>query len=214
MKLAIEKPPSCLMAGYIISGVTAAKLTLKVKNIDPDTFIKGPLYADYFSPPPGTQLFGEHKTIKDSIRKYMIASGFEASEAGVDMALTGLYEELKTIIVTQSGLIPHGFEGSRPEIKIGKREDCVRRWLEENDTFFPASLLTCSHTTYPQVSTRNNTSGGSVRNPTSVGSTMNSTGTKVAVFCVLSRRRSVFRYEGAYLLFTKRVILETGGGGE
>ena len=142
-----EQPPSCLMFGYVISGVTASKLTAKVQNIDPDTLRPEPGWDDYFSPPPGIRLMGNHKLIMDSIEKYMIGSGLEPGEVGVEITLTGTDEEINTIIVTQSSLLPHGFDGERPEAEIGKREIYVRQWLEDNGTFLLTSLLACSHVT-------------------------------------------------------------------
>jgi len=134
--LVTEQPPSCLMAGYVITGATAVKLTLKLRGIDPEE----PRYAKCLPPPPGTHLIGDHDLIKSSIEEYMITSGL--SDPGVNIALTGTDEEVNTIIVTQNCLLPHGFRGSRPEAKIGKREHCVRQWLERNGMPFLTSLLT------------------------------------------------------------------------
>jgi len=146
--LAPEELPSCLMAGYVISSVTALRLTLKLKNLDPDNLPKKPRYANLFSPRPGTFHFGDDEIIEDSIRKYMVDSGLEPSEAGVDISPSGTVENPGTIIVTKNCLIPYGFTGRRPVAEEGERERFVRRWLEHNGTLLLASLLTCPHVTH------------------------------------------------------------------
>jgi len=135
------EPPYYLLAGYVISGVTAAKLTFKIQNLDPEK----PPYADFLSPPSGTQISGNNTLIKAAIKEYLITNGWKPSEAVVDIVFTGTEEETKTIIVTQSCLLPDGFEGSWPGVKMGKRERCVCQWLEQNGTLLLATLLTYSH---------------------------------------------------------------------
>ena len=82
-----------------------------------------------------------------SIRKYMIDNGLKSGDAGVDI-VTGMIDgDLQTVIVTQSCVIPHGYEG-RPEANMGKREECVRQWLECNGMLSLATLLVRSHVTH------------------------------------------------------------------
>lgn len=77
----------------------------------------------------------------------MIDSGLKSTQAVVDVSYIEADGDLKTIIVTQSFLFPDG-SGDRPKVKVGKREECVRQWLELNGMLFLVFFLTCSHVTH------------------------------------------------------------------
>jgi len=79
-----EEPPSRLVAGYVITNISAIRLTLKLKHLDPDN----PRHATYFSPPPGPHISGNFTLIEKSIREYMVASGLGPSVAGVEVTFT------------------------------------------------------------------------------------------------------------------------------
>ena len=120
-----EDPPFRLMAGYVITGVTAVRLSLKLQDIDPDNPPEGSEYVDYRFPPPGTDHYGNPTLIKESIREFMATKGLESDEIGVAIAYIGSPGEMNTMIVTQSGFLPHDFNDSLPEVKKGKREKYV-----------------------------------------------------------------------------------------
>jgi len=111
-KLPAPEPPlTYFVVGYIISGLTAVRLTLKLNGLDPDNLPKGHHYANRLPPPPGTHLIGDDELIRDSIRKYMISKGLKPEEAGVAIAFTMVDGDLSTVLVTQSCFLPHGYEG-------------------------------------------------------------------------------------------------------
>jgi len=106
-----EDPPFRLMAGYVITGVTAVRLSLKLQDIDPDNPPEGSEYVDYRFPPPGTDHYGNPTLIKESIREFMATKGLESDEIGVAIAYIGSPGEMNN--------------DSLPEVKKGKREKYV-----------------------------------------------------------------------------------------
>jgi len=140
-----EPPPTRLLAGYIIDGITATRLSLKLEGLDPDNLPRTPQYTDFLTPPPGTYLLGDRELIRGSITEYLTGKGLDLDRAGVDLATIEVDGGFKTMIATQSCFLPYGFGGTGPEAKMGKREEYVRQWLERNGMLFLVSLLTCSH---------------------------------------------------------------------
>ena len=142
-----EPPLTYLMAGYIISGITARRLTLTLNGVNPDNLPNDPRYAKSFPLPPRAHHFiGDNELMKKSIAKYMAEQGLKPEKVGVEIELTEVDGDLKTIIATQSCILPHEAK-ARPEAKIGNREGLIRRWLEHNGMLFLASHLTYSHIT-------------------------------------------------------------------
>ena len=116
-------PPLHIMAGYVLGGTTAAKLEL--------TF-KGRPVNDLPVLPPGKHWLPNADDIEDAITAHI--AEFPGLEGKVAAELTGTFDYLEVIIVTQDWLLPksQGLIGSLPAATKGEREECIRQWLESN----------------------------------------------------------------------------------
>jgi hypothetical protein len=126
-------PPLHIMAGYVLSGTTAAKLELT---------LKGRPVNDLPVLPPGKHWLPDADDIEDAITAHI--AKFPGCEGKVAAELTGTFDYLEVIIVTQDWLLPEsqGPNGPLPTAAEGEREECVRLWLESNGNW-PSYY--CSH---------------------------------------------------------------------
>jgi hypothetical protein len=112
------------MAGYVISNMAAAKLTLTIEGGHSD--------HNLAPPPPGTHIIGNIVTIEDAITNYM-ATETPKLEGTVAVTFTGTADSLETIIITQGCSLKRRDLDRPPPVAIeGKWEERVRQWLHKN----------------------------------------------------------------------------------
>ena len=84
--------------------------------------------------------------MKESMVKYMAKLGLMLEKVGVEIELTKVDGDFKTIIATQSCILPHETK-VRPRARIENWEGLVHWWLEHNGMLFLLFHLTYSHIT-------------------------------------------------------------------